>query len=195
MTKFVCIGGKARNGKDTTARILCEELQAKGKRVLIAHYADLLKYMCKTFFGWNGEKDDVGRTLLQRVGTDVVRKKSPNYWVDYIVGVVSLFPDEWDYVIVADTRFPNELERIEKKGYDYTYVKVDRQNFVSPLTEEQQNHPSEIALDGVVPNYVIRNGGTLDDLRNKVCDLCNTLIERDTMCVQPEQIKFNLEGA
>lgn len=62
--KIVCISGKAQNGKDTTANFLSEALTAKGYRVLIAHFGDLVKYVCKTFFGWDGKKDEKGRTLI-----------------------------------------------------------------------------------------------------------------------------------
>ncbi len=41
-----------------------------GYKVLIAHYADLVKYVAKTFFEWNGEKDEYGRSLLQHIGTE-----------------------------------------------------------------------------------------------------------------------------
>ena len=179
MTKFVCIGGKAQNGKDTTAAFLKNALEAKGEKVLLTHYADLLKYMCKNYFGWNGEKDEAGRTLLQKVGTDGVRKRNENFWVDFVIDVVSFFPDEWDYVIVADSRFPNELSRIGKKGFPYTYVRVRRPNFISPLTEEQQNHPSEIALDAVIPDHVVVNDGTIEDLEKKVYGLCEELTKED----------------
>lgn len=49
--KIVCISGKAQHGKDTTAKLLEEILEAQGNRVLIVHYGDLVKYVCKTFFG------------------------------------------------------------------------------------------------------------------------------------------------
>ena len=42
-----------------------------------------------------------------------------------------------------------------------THMRVIRQNFVSPLTPEQQNHPSETALDHVTPDFLIVNDGTL----------------------------------
>ena len=54
--KIICISGKAGHGKDYTANLLKEELEARGYSVLITHNADLLKYICKTFLGWNGEK-------------------------------------------------------------------------------------------------------------------------------------------
>ena len=136
--KIVCISGKAQHGKDTTAKLLEETLEAQGNRVLIAHYGDLVKYVCKTFFGWDGKKDEKGRTLLQRVGTDKIRAVSPDYWVDFIVSILDIFCDEWDYVLIPDTRFPNEYEIYETYGMDAILLRVVRPNFVSPLTEEQQ---------------------------------------------------------
>ena len=61
-TKVVCISGHARSGKDTVAKILHDQLVKDNTEVLITHYADLLKYICKTFFNWNGKKDEQGRT-------------------------------------------------------------------------------------------------------------------------------------
>lgn len=100
--KVICISGKAQHGKDTTATMLKEMLEKNGKNVIIAHFADLLKYICKTYFGWDGQKDERGRHILQYVGTDVIRAKSPNYWADFIVNFFSMFQDEWDYVILPD---------------------------------------------------------------------------------------------
>lgn len=175
MTKFICISGKAQNGKDTSARILCNYLEGKGNKVLIVHYADLLKYICRNWFGWNGEKDCVGRTLLQKVGTDVVRNKRPDFWVDFILDVVNLFEDEWDYIIIPDTRFPNELYKIKDSGYPMTHIRVVRKDFESPLSLEQQAHASEVALDDEVPDILLVNEGTLDKLNSAIIDIVKQL--------------------
>lgn len=161
--KIICISGKAQHGKDTAASYLKQFLELDGKRVLVTHYADLLKYICKTFFGWNGEKDEEGRALLQRVGTDVVRAMDMDFWTNFLLDILTFFPDEWDYVIVADCRFFNELHFFEQYGYDVTHVRVVRENYDSNLTEEQQNHESETALDDVVPDWIIDNSGSLSD--------------------------------
>ena len=166
--KVICISGKARHGKDTTAGILKELLETNENKVLITHYGDLVKYVCRQFFGWDGNKDERGRTILQHVGTDVVRAKDPEYWVNFIVGILKLFDGEWDYVLIPDCRFPNELERIKEAGFDSTHIRIIRQNFISPLTPEQQAHPSETALDHVNPDVNIVNDGTIDDLRIKL---------------------------
>ena len=163
----ICISGKAQHGKDTTASLIKEILEENGERVLIAHYADLLKYICRTFFGWDGNKDEKGRHILQYVGTDVIRQKAPNYWVDFIAGFLELFDGEWDYVLIPDTRFPNEVDLMKDK-FGATHIRVIRPGFVSPLTTEQQNHPSEVALDDYIPDCFLENSGDIEVLRETV---------------------------
>jgi len=175
MTQFICISGKAQHGKDTTASIMYKEMTESGKKVLIVHYADLLKYICKTWFGWNGEKDDFGRTLLQKVGTDVVRNKRPDFWVDFVLDMVNLFENEWDYIIIPDTRFPNELYKLKNSGYPMTHIRVVRTDFESPLSLEQQSHISETALDNEVPDIFLINEGTLEQLVRDVHELVKQL--------------------
>ena len=166
--KVITISGKAQNGKDTTARLLKDVLEDDGNTVLIAHYADLLKYICKQFFGWDGNKDEQGRHTLQYVGTDVIRKECPDYWVDFLIDMAHLFPSEWDYMLIPDCRFPNEIERLSEAGLDTVHVRVTRDKFESPLTPEQQSHPSETALDNIKQDYYIRNNGSLQNLKNAV---------------------------
>lgn len=166
--KVILISGKAQHGKDTTAAMIKHHLVNDGYRVLITHYGDLVKYICKEFFDWDGEKDERGRHLLQTVGTDVVRKRYPDFWVDFISKTLSCFPNEWDYVIIPDCRFPNEINRIIDMGFDATHLRVVRDNFESPLTPEQLQHPSETALDDVRPDYYIPNAGTLKCLEQTI---------------------------
>lgn len=162
--RVILISGKAQHGKDTTARILKDELELHGDNVLIAHYADLVKYICRTFFWWDGNKDEYGRHLLQYVGTDVIRQEATDYWVDFLSDILHFFPDEWDVVIIPDARFPNEIERMKMRGHPVTHIRVVRENFESPLTEEQQHHESEVALDNVEPDVLFKNNGNVNDL-------------------------------
>lgn len=168
--KVITISGKAQNGKDTTAGLLKAALEADGYKVLITHYADLLKYICKQFFGWDGQKDDAGRHILQYVGTDIIRQKHPDYWVGFVTSILELFPNEWDYVLIPDCRFPNEIDYLKEAGMDTVNLRVVRKNFKSPLTPEQQAHPSETALDDVEPDYYITNNGSMTDLKRNVID-------------------------
>lgn len=166
--KVVLLSSKAQHGKDTSAKILKEIMEQENKNVLITHYADLLKYMCRTYFNWNGDKDEIGRSILQHVGTNVIRKKEPNYWVEFISGFLKMFDDEWDYILIPDTRFPNEIEKMISDGFDTFSVRINRIDFESSLTEEQKNHISEVALDDYCFDYYIDTISQLDYLKGKL---------------------------
>ena len=172
--KVICISGKAQHGKDTTAGYLKEFLEARGKKVLIAHYGDLVKYVCKTFFGWDGQKDEKGRTLLQYVGTDKIRERRPDYWVKFVYDMLNFFNGEWDYVLISDCRFPNEVEYMQGT-FDTVHIRVVREDFESPLTEEQQKHPSETALDNYPPDILLINRGDLDSLKYAVSEVVDRI--------------------
>ena len=176
--RVICISGKAQHGKDTTAGYLKDVLEERGNRVLIAHYGDLVKYICKTFFEWDGNKDETGRNLLQYVGTDVVRTQDPDYWVRFIGSILRLFRNEWDYVLIPDCRFPNEIEYIRQIEQDITHIRIVRNDpyWTSPLTKEQQNHPSETALDGYRYDYIVYNDSDLEQLEIKIRRLASILM-------------------
>lgn len=175
MTHFILCSGRVRHGKDTSAEIIKENLEKRGYKVLITHYADLLKFICKNFFGWNGEKDETGRTLLQQVGTNCIREQDPDYWVNFVANLIRMFPDRYDFVLIPDTRFPNEIERIADAGFPATHVRIIRPDFESQLTEEQENHPSETALDNTAPDFVIKNT-TMSALRSQLQMFCDTIV-------------------
>lgn len=87
----------------------------------------------------------------------------------FIGEILKFFHGEWDYVLIPDCRFPNEVSYLSSIGIPSVHIRVVRSNFVSPLTPEQQNHLSETALDGCRADTYIQNDGTLEDLRGAVC--------------------------
>ena len=108
--KIITFSGKAQHGKDTTAKYMKEFFESLGKKVVILHFADYLKYVCKEYFHWNGIKDEIGRTILQKVGTDLARKNYPDIWVNVVSNFILAFQTEFDYFLVPDCRFPNEID-------------------------------------------------------------------------------------
>ena len=106
-------------------------------------------------------KPPLVRALLQEYGTEVRRADDPRYWVKKVAG--------WgeDYrpqrLVVPDVRFRNEIEFVRALGG--RYVRVDRPGVESVALD---THASESELDGVEPDYVIRNDGTLKDLERRV---------------------------
>jgi len=164
--KIVCISGKAGSGKDTFAGYLSELGKAAGKSVLVIHYADLLKYICKEYFGWDGKKDEQGRTLLQNVGTNMVRARDPDFWVSFVDDLLYVFPDKWDYVLIPDARFPNEVSYLRRHGHDTVLVHIDRPDGAARLTAEQAAHPSETAMDDFPADVTVMNNDDLLKLRS-----------------------------
>jgi len=180
--EVVCISAKARNGKDAMASALKYYFEKNNKRVLIYHHGDYVKYICTQYFGWNGIKDEIGRTLLQHVGTDIVRKKNPDYWVNTALAFFDIFDTEYDYVLIADCRFFNEIEKYKKSKYKTTSIRINRLNndgtlFDNGLTGKQKQHPSEISLDEYVFDRTFDIPTGIENV-NKIADyLVHTVFE------------------
>ena len=183
--EILTFSGKAESGKDTSASFFKEKIfKEYSKKSLIIHYADYLKFICRQYFGWDGNKDIKGRTLLQQVGSEVVRfrKNQPNFWVDTVGYFISVFEDDYDYFLIPDCRYENEIHVLmDDFGYHVLTIKVDRPYHKSSLTLEQQIHPSETALDNYNFNYVVTNLEGLDNLSNAIDifinwgNICNKL--------------------
>ncbi len=163
--KVVCLSGKAQHGKDSFANAISDQLSKKGQRVLIYHHADYLKYLCKQYFGWDGAKDDKGRTILQHIGTDIVRTKKPTFWVDTAIAFFELFQDDYDYVLIADCRFQDEVDSY-KPIFHTTSLRIHRPDFDNGLTPEQKSHASETALDNYSFDITINCPSGLDNVRD-----------------------------
>lgn len=176
-SKVICLSGKAGSGKDTAAVMMKEELESKGKTAHIINYAGLLKYICAEHLGWDGNKDEFGRSLLQFVGTDIIRAQDPLFFVNFVKSLISFFGDAWDYVIIPDCRFENEVGNLRISGFRVVHFYVVRKNLVSSLSEMQQHHASETEIDGVNPDFYINNYGTLDDLRNTIKKVVDESVE------------------
>lgn len=172
--KVICISAKARHGKDTSAEILKNIFETQGKKVLITHYADLVKYVCKTFFNWNGEKDNYGRTLLQYVGTDIISTQQKDFWVNFIISILKFFPNDWDIVLIPDCRYSIEYELI-KDNFDTALLRIERPNFDNGLTPTQKVHISETALDNYKFDTIIYNSGSLEELKAKLAEYAKTI--------------------
>ena len=171
--QVVTISGKARHGKDTSAELMKKLFEEKGLKCYIYHYADPVKMCAKNYFGWSGEKDAVGRTLLQNIGTDRARAKCMSTWTDFAKQIIERVLFDADVVIIPDCRFPNEIECWEGKAIS---VHVTRTDFESNLTEEQKNHPSENALNDYIFNYFVE-AKDLEELSDGINIVANDIIE------------------
>ena len=78
-----------------------------------------------------------GREVLQYVGTDIFRTMYSDVWVDATIRQIQI--EQPTIAIIADARFPNEIEGIKAAGGKV--VRLTR----APFKDDQ--HTSEVALD------------------------------------------------
>ena len=162
---IICIAGEAQHGKDTTCDLILKELQGWNRSGVRIAYADYLKHLARVLYGWDGVKDEKGRTILQQLGQRV-REVNPDFWVEIVERTVdTVLHDE--IVVIPDSRYPNEIEYWEKRGYDVVRIKVTRPQFDNGLTLEQKQHPSETALNGYSFDYRFANT-SITDLEEQV---------------------------
>ena len=165
--KIIALSGKAESGKNFYADLLKQYIESSfNEKVCLIAFADVLKYTAKTYFGWNGEKDEKGRELLQKVGTELREKKNPDIWVNITCDLIKFMSSEYDWFIVTDVRFERELLTLKMRFLQVYPVRIERfsididpingkillyEKAIHPyknhLTNEQRQHSSETELD------------------------------------------------
>ena len=167
--------GKLESGKTTAANILIKNI--KGDAVSIA-YADLLKEMLMkaglcTREELYDKKTKFSRMMMQKIGTEIIRKQvSENFWIDAMTKKISKIRNEYGKdinIIIHDVRFLNEAELV--RWFKGTIIRVERDT----ENNTKSTHLSETEMDEIIPNIVIDNNGTLEDLNNSIL----TIIENN----------------
>ncbi len=141
----------------------------KGKSVKMS-FAGYLKDIARKYYGWDGTKDDDGRCLLQYLGTERIRGELG--WEDFHVRRVcediKIIENDYDYVLIPDARFRNEIYYTKSQFDNVTSIHIERLNFKSPLTKEQRGHKSENDLTNFKGyDYEIKNKEGLDNLEKE----------------------------
>lgn len=140
------------------------------------------------------------REFLQRFGTEVGRNIHQNFWIislmkDYKRKVHTTYHENGDRYVttvynpvlnvgqemyypypdwsITDCRFPNEVSAVEKRGGIVIRVIDPRK----PIPENE--HVSEKALDDHEFTYMLVNDGTIDDLREKLRVIINTISNKN----------------
>lgn len=155
MTTIIAFAGRKQSGKTTCSEFLNKIFNTLGKSK-IYNFADPLKQnICMDIlglsynqcYGTDDEKNELvdcywdnhqlsAREVMQIVGTDIFRRMKQNVWSDAIIR--RIHQENPDMAIIADCRFPNEVETIKRAG-----------GMVIKLTRNPHNsyHASEMALD------------------------------------------------
>jgi hypothetical protein len=154
---LIGISGHMRSGKTTTANALYKTLSEKGHRVVHVNFADSLKVMIAAHFNFHvglcytqketiidGMDLSIGQ-VLQLWGTKL-REVHP----DIFIFPIKKYILEYDFIIIGDLRFENELNFIlDHKGV-VVRLKSDRK----VGTESRSAfHVSETALDESIDKF------------------------------------------
>lgn len=186
---IVLVSGKAESGKDTFHQLAERYLRNRKlyldsdidiRRVAIA---DGVKDIAKEM-GWNGEKDELGRSGLVMVGDGAINYFDKNIWIKKVVNKLKSIANynNENIVFITDCRYPNEVTMIKDWAYLNNHkavsVRVERPNHISKLTPEQLLNASEVALDDKrdLFDYIIYNDGTLEEFEDGVREIIDRII-------------------
>jgi hypothetical protein len=167
---IIGLSGYARSGKDEVAKILVEDYGYK--RVA---FADKIRELLLETnpqvrdgfrvesvveaYGWDQAKvmfPEI-RTLLQRLGVGARNIFGDEFWI----GQVFHSMDKTSEYVITDVRFENEAMMLKLMGGQLWRIK-------RPGVEAVNDHVSEHELDGYKVEMILKNEGTLDDLRELV---------------------------
>lgn len=177
------ISGKAGHGKDTVANFIKEKLEREKQKVLVIKFGDAVKWLAAKYFDFDGKKDTLGRNTLQWLGTEMLRTKYPTYWADIVAKFISAC-NCWDWVLIPDLRFYNELATVKSFNENVYTIRVERydsygQPYINTKMElEQREHISETELDKANFDYWIKNDGHLSDLALKSYEIVDIIKHR-----------------
>lgn len=191
MTKIIAFAGRKQSGKTTCAEFVANIFEGNmlGKSK-IYNFADPLKVdVCMNILGMTHEQcygTDVqknelvdcywdnrqmtAREVMQFVGTDIFRAMQNNVWAS--ATIKKILRNDVDLALIADCRFPNEVEAVRNAGG--IVIKLNRNLFNS-------THLSETALDYDKYDYsnfdiVLHNQSMTINEQNKT--IYNFLLEK-----------------
>lgn len=176
--KIIMLAGKARAGKDTTANFIKEYGIKNNLKVINLQFSFYIKYYAKLISSWDGSEETKPRTLLQQLGTDIIRDKIDNYYfIKRIVDDIKVLNYFADIITISDTRLPEELDTITNTYPNVYKINIERSDFNNNLNSKEVLHRTETSLDNYTNyNYIIDNDGTLEDLQNKINDILKEII-------------------
>ena len=169
---IICLGFRARVGKDSTADYLVK--YHNFEKVVLA---EPLKNACRDIFGFSEEqlygnlKEVIDpywgitpRQAFQRVGTECMR----NHFMDdvWVRSALRKILCSKKNVVVSDCRLKNEIQMGRDIGA--FIVRIDRQQ-AEKITPGADQHVSETQLDNYTKwDHIIKNDGTFFDLYSQI---------------------------
>ena len=146
---IILIGGRARSGKSSLALYLKQEYQNQSKKVIMSPYTKYLKQYITEVTEKPIDDDNKPRDLLQQISSKIIKKELNNkdFFIRRQIEDLEVYSYFADVILIADVRFPEEIKRIKDHFSNVVSIGVVRENYISILTEEQQQDITETALD------------------------------------------------
>lgn len=174
----IAITGQLRSGKDTVAAILQELIEAKFTEY---RFADGITEIIQQYFP-QAMKSGKPRKYYQVIGQSL-RQLDEDVWVRALHKKRQSAP-LYENQLITDLRQPNEVLYCKKHKFKVIKVVADetvRQERAEAAGDiwlpAQMQHPTEIAVDSIAPDYLIENNGTLDELVEKVTAVYQQILQ------------------
>lgn len=164
--KVYIIGGKAGCGKNTTANYIKEYYETLGKTCTITELSKYIKLFAYEIKNWDGKRETKPRSFLQEVGTAIRHELyDEDFLINRLLEDLKIYEKFVDVVIIADARFPREIE-VMKKNCNAITIEIINEFNDYELTGKEKLHETENALNNYNNfDYIIHNQ-TLDKLKN-----------------------------
>ena len=162
MSNKIIIGccAKAQSGKDTVADYLVKEHNF----VKVSFAAPVKEFAIKHFGLTPGEvygkKTNTSRWVLQAIGNGCREEFGRGVWIDKLWEKICPL----ERVVISDLRYLNEADFLGRIGG--AIIKINRPD--APAIECGADHPSEIEMEKIVPDYALENDGDLEQLYRRV---------------------------
>ena len=168
--KIILLGGRANSGKDTTADIIRDIYKEKGLKTVNIQITYYIKMYAKQITNWDGNNDTKPRTLLQELGTEVIRNTiDENFFIRRIIEDIEVYSRYFDVITVSDCRLPKEFDSIKNKYKNTICIHITRPNYKTHLSKSQQNHITETLVDSYEGyDYELINDSSIEDLKLKI---------------------------
>lgn len=166
--KIIILSGKAGSGKNECSLIIKDYYEKLGLKSVVISYAFYLKMYAKEVLGWDGSESTKPRDFLQQVGVELIKDKiNPNMLIDRVVDDIRVYSYFYDVIVISDARFVDEISIIKDNFSNVFVIHVLGKR--NSLTFEQQNHSTEVGLDGFdCYDFVINNDGSKEELTRRV---------------------------
>lgn len=155
MLKMVLVSGKSESGKDYISDVMEDYLVLSGYRVKCISLGDFLKFICCAYFDWDGKDKYNSRDLFFST-SDKIHEVRYDFIVEVVSFLIELIADKYDFIIVRDVRFKNELNFLAKR-FETHLVRVERPGYKNKMTQEQRENISETDLDDISFEHIVNN--------------------------------------